>query len=274
MSRKSTFAGASAVVTGGASGLGLELAKSLLHRGASVAVLDIDKPALQRSTVELQQISPQIVSFECDVTDGQAFELVVAKVREKLGSIHHFFNNAGIGGTLPFVQATFDQWTGIVNVNLVGTIRGTTLAFRIMKAQGYGHIINVSSIRGLLPIPGQVLYNTTQFAVTGLTQSLRYEARAYGIRLTEVCPGPIRTPIFYEPIIGDAVAADLKRIPSNALEPSVAAEKVLDGVARGRSLSFLPFKERLGYWMYRVSPKLLESTFRSIWKKGSERETK
>jgi len=155
----------------------------------------------------------------------------------------------------------------------MGVIHGTTLAFGLMKTQGYGHIINISSIAGLLPIPGQALYNTTKYAVVGLTQSLQLELRPYGIRLSVVCPGAIATSIFYKPIIGKAAEPDPKRIPTEAIGPELAAKEILSSVAKAKEIIVLPFRDRMAYWIYKAAPHLLACTFRKVNEKRRAHDT-
>ncbi len=265
-SRKS-YAASVAVVTGAASGIGLALSRELVHRGASVALLDNDVERLDRSVRALDARSGAVLGLHCDVTDRKALAEAMAKTRQALGPIHYFLNNAGVGGTLAFARATDEHWRRILDVNLLGVIHGTTTAFEIMASQGFGHIVNVSSIAGLLPIPGQALYNTTKFAVVGLSLSLYHELAAYGIHLTLVCPGPVVTPIWGKPIIGPAVPTDTWRVPTGAVEPGAAAAKILDGVAANRRLIVFPARDRRAFRLYRFAPFLLEPTFRAMARK-------
>ena len=156
-----------AVVTGGASGLGLALCEALLNRQAQVVLADIDGEAAQQQAERLQHGAAQLRAVPLDVTQLAAVKALISDVVRQFGRVDLMFNNAGIGGTLPYPQATREHWERIVQLNLWGVIHGTEAAFGQMKQQGSGQIVNTSSIADLIPFPGHVLYTTTKYAVVG-----------------------------------------------------------------------------------------------------------
>ena len=172
------------------------------------------------------------------------------------------FNNAGIaiGGEVRLCQ--IEDWDAVLNVNLHGVVNGVQAAYPVMLSQGYGHIVNTASMAGLLPMPAAVSYATTKHAVVGLSKSLRVEAAPYGVRVSVLCPGFIRTPILY----GGKYGKQLQPMPPEVqekfirqyrpMDPAVFAEKVLDALARNKALIIVPGWWRLLWWISRLSPAL------------------
>lgn len=231
-----------AIVTGGGSGIGRALATALGRRGLYVVVADVDGAAA-RSTAELVAgHGGRAEARVLDVTVPGALAGLVDDVAARHGLAYHF-NNAGVGGALPFERATPEQWDRIIALNLRSVVDGTAAAYRVMVRQGYGHIVNTASVAGLVPVPGQALYNTTKFAVVGLSSSLRTEAAPRGVRVSSVCPGNVATEIFAKPILGPP--ASRASIPADAISPEAAAAQILRGVDRNRELIVLPAPARL-----------------------------
>jgi len=240
------------IVTGAASGLGYGIAQKLLDEGATVILLDVDVSGLERFQLANSGLANRMMSKKVDVTK---FEEVVACFREVCtihGRIDYLFNNAGIGGTLPFEEATPEKWQKIINLNLYGVINGVTAVYPLMVAQKHGHIVNTSSISGLMPFPGQVLYNTTKYAVTGLSLSLMAEAKKHNISVSIVCPGMVRTRIFYKPIIGDEAPEEYVKIPKEAITVDEAVGDIFAGLARRKKIIVTPRKLEKYYRFYRL----------------------
>jgi NAD(P)-dependent dehydrogenase (short-subunit alcohol dehydrogenase family) len=244
------------VITGGASGIGRELAVRYARAGAAVLSLDFDEKAIGRLKGEDNASQLTITHERVDVTDEPVFRESAERFAERNRGIDLFINNAGIGGTLPFADATYRHWEKIVKLNLWGTIHGTTIAFGIMKGQGYGTIANVSSIAGLVPFSGQVLYNTTKFGVTGLTLSLAREAGRHGIKVCIICPGMVKTAIFFKPILGQNAAYDEKRVPPDAVPVERAVKIIMKGLDKNRKIIVFPFSMKLAFFLHRLRPGL------------------
>ncbi|WP_018608337.1 SDR family NAD(P)-dependent oxidoreductase [Uliginosibacterium gangwonense] len=251
----SHYADRVAVVTGAASGIGLALAKSLHGLGAKVVMADFDPDALAKVLAGLGSDTSRSLALEVDVSNAAAVQAMVAEVRRYFGRIDFLFNNAGIGGTLPIGQATLAHWRKIVDVNLWGVIHGVDAVLPLMREQGNGHIINTSSISGIVPFPGQVLYNTTKFGVVGLSLSLRNELAAEGIRVSCINPGLVATAIFGVPILGERINA---APPPGAIAVEDAAWQILDGVRRNRALIVFPAAVRWIYRLFRFFPGFTE----------------
>lgn len=263
------FAGRVAIVTGGASGMGLALCRRLVDGRAAVLVADVDGVAARERAAELGAGGGRVSAATVDVTDRRQVEDLVGGVVARWGRLDLMFNNAGIGGTLAFHRAGPEHWERIVAVNLWGVAHGTVAAYRHMAARGCGHIVNTASISGLVPWPGQVLYNTTKFGVVGLSTTLRPEAARHGVRVSVVCPGLVDTAIFGVPILGPVDRGAVA--PAGAIPADRAASEILAGVARNRAVIVFPARDRRWWRIQRHAPGLAASRVERWYRRGRGR---
>ena len=276
------FDGAVAIMTGGASGIGRALSEALGRRGASVVLADRQVALAQEVADGIQERGGQASAVELDVTDFAAVDQLVRATAQDQGRLDYMFNNAGIaiGGEVRLCQ--IEDWDSVLNVNLHGVVNGVQAAYPVMLSQGCGHIVNTASMAGLLPMPAAVSYATTKHAVVGLSKSLRVEAASYGVRVSVLCPGFIRTPILH----GGKYGKNLQPVPQEAqekfirqyrpMDPALFAEKVLDALARNKALIIVPGWWRLFWWLSRLSPalefSLAQRSYRSA-RKAMQSET-
>jgi NAD(P)-dependent dehydrogenase (short-subunit alcohol dehydrogenase family) len=183
-----------ALITGGASGIGLATARRLLDAGWKVAVADRDENTLGAARKELGT-GKKTHFAPLDVTDETAVEAVVAKAAETLGGLDGVVNSAGIAADIPALDTPVDLFRKILDVNVVGTFIVARAAARIMKDNGGGGIVNLASIAGLRGSKGRSAYGTSKGAVVVLTQVLANDLARYGIRVNAVAPGPVDTPM-------------------------------------------------------------------------------
>ena len=255
------FTGRVCVVTGAASGIGFAVSAALLDRGAVVVLSDRDAGRLVTAADELRAHAGRVHTAEVDVTDQQQVQRLIDDAASRHGSLDFLFNNAGIGGTLPIADATLEHWRRIVDLNLWGVIYGVHAALPIMRRQGSGHIVNTASLAGLVPFPYQSLYCTTKFGVVGMSECLRYELAAEGIRVSVACPGNVVSRIFGTPILGEAVDA---KPPEDAIPAEEAARIILDGASRGEGIIAFPDKPRELWRTYAASPEKVESYLQDL----------
>ena len=243
-----------ALITGGGSGIGLALGRLLNSRGVRVILADVDEGALARAARD-----DGLEGVRLDVTDAAAVKAAVEGAAERLGALDYLFNNAGVGGSKDLREATLEQWRRIVELNLMGVVHGVSAAYPLMIRQGRGHIVNTASISGLIPWPGQTLYNTTKYAVVGLSHSLRLEAARFGVRVSVVCPAAVQSAIWGVSILGerDPTAAP----PEGAVPAETAAEIIWRGVRANRETIVLPRFAAVWAGLYRVHPGLLRGVF-------------
>src|SRR5215470_15220941 len=186
------FKGKRAFITGGASGIGLAIAREFLDAGAEVAIADIRKDALDKAVVILAG-GKKLQALQLDVTDRAAF----ARVADEVGKVHLLVSNAGIFLGGPTQDATFDDWDFCLGVNLGGTVNCVRTFVPRMIAQGEGgHIVLTSSINGLFASGGVGPYTASKFATTAIGECLRMNLAPHGISVSILCPGPVATGLF------------------------------------------------------------------------------
>ena len=190
------LAGKTAFITGGANGIGLAMAKAFLAEGMNVAIADVDAAALAEAEAALHGSNVEVRAYVLDVTDRAQYAAVADQVEADLGPVHLVCNNAGVyrGGGMDSV--TYEDWDWVMGVNVGGVINGVQNWIRRLKAHGQGgHIVNTASMSGMLASPGLGVYNTSKFAVVGLSEALREDLAESGIGVSVLCPGMVQTRI-------------------------------------------------------------------------------
>jgi NAD(P)-dependent dehydrogenase (short-subunit alcohol dehydrogenase family) len=263
----SIWRGASALVTGAASGIGLALSEALVARGARVWLSDVDGDAAMAAADRLGERAAGAV---LDVRDAVAFGALAARIAEEHGRLDHLFNNAGIGIAGEVHEQPLELWDRIVDVNVRGVMHGITAAYPIMVAQRGGHIVNTASLAGLAPVPLLTAYSMTKHAVVGLSASLRLEAERYGVGVHALCPAAIETPLLDtkgpEDLARPGWVPDIRRYLTRLAGPpypvAKLAEAALRGVERDRGVIVVPMFGRLGVLLHRIAPGLFAARVR------------
>jgi NAD(P)-dependent dehydrogenase (short-subunit alcohol dehydrogenase family) len=233
------FDGKTCIVTGGTSGIGLAISEALLKRGAVVYMVGIPEESVKAASEKLSGYEHARFAV-VDVTRYDDVQGIVDRAVEETGSLDYMFNNAGMGATVPFENVTLENWKTVIDLNLWGIIHGVHAAFHVMLKQGSGHIVNTSSIAGVNPPPYQALYCATKYAVTGMTESLRYEHAYRGIAFSTLCPYNVATPIFKD------------TPPEDSISPEEAAGYILDGVERKEGIIVFPETTKELYLSHRA----------------------
>jgi NAD(P)-dependent dehydrogenase (short-subunit alcohol dehydrogenase family) len=186
------------VITGAGSGMGREMALIAARQGALIAVSDWNEHGLAE-TVDLLKAAGarELRSDVVDVSDRAAVAALAAAVVEQFGRVNMLVNNAGVTVTGDFEEMSYDDFDWIVGVNFMGVINGTKEFLPHLIASGDGHVVNISSLFGLVSMPGQTAYNATKYAVRGFTEALREEMLVNGhpVGVTCVHPGGVKTGI-------------------------------------------------------------------------------
>ena len=185
------------MVTGAGSGIGQALAIELGRSGAKLAISDVDTEGLAATEERLTAIGAPVKADRLDVTEREAFELYADAVNEHYGTVNQIYNNAGISFMGSVEASQFKDIERVMDVDYWGVVDGTKVFLPHLIASGDGHVINVSSVFGLLAVPGQGAYNAAKFAVRGFTEALRQEMIVAGhpVKVTCVHPGGIKTAI-------------------------------------------------------------------------------
>jgi NAD(P)-dependent dehydrogenase (short-subunit alcohol dehydrogenase family) len=187
--------GKTAFVTGGASGIGLGIAKALLGAGMNVVIADIRDDHLDAAKAELG--SPErVLGIKLDVTNRDQFAAAADAAEARFGKVHILCNNAGVAVVGPTELATFADWDWVMGVNLGGTINGiVTLLPRILAHGEGGHIVNTASMSALVPVGGTTIYSAGKAAVTAMMECMRPELEARGVICSAFCPGAVQSNI-------------------------------------------------------------------------------
>lgn len=189
------LAGKTAFVTGGASGIGLGIAKALLGAGMNVAIADIRQDHLDSAVAELSG-GDKVLALRLDVTDRAAFARAADAAEARFGRIHLLCNNAGVAVVGPTELATYADWDWVMGVNLGGVINGiTTILPRILAHGEGGHIVNTSSMSGMVPVGGTTIYSTAKAAVLTMMETMRPELEPRGVICSAFCPGAVQSNI-------------------------------------------------------------------------------
>jgi len=226
---KEYYEGKVAVVTGGASGIGLALAETILSCEAMQVVLaDFNDENLRRETERLNKSYPgKARGIHCNVTKEEDVQEMIRKAAEFGGRIDILINNAGAGLGGFFEKLTNDDWEKAFSLNFYGALYGIRAVLPIMRKQGGGHIVDIISGIAFSPMAQQAMYSATKAALNGLTLALRYELWDENIRVTSATPGTTATPIWK---VGGVEP------PPDAQSPEQSARTILAGVAKNERL--------------------------------------
>ena len=227
--------GQSAVITGGAQGIGFAVAKRLLASGAAVSLWDLSTDGLERARTELGG-SVRIV--QVDITDPENVVSAHAETEAALGPVSIVVNSAGIAGpNAPLADYALSDWRAVIEVNLNGTFHVNRAVVPSMIAQGYGRIVNIASVAGKEGNPNASAYSASKAGVIGLTKSLGKELAGYDIAVNCVTPAAARTPIFAQ-MSEEHIGYMLSKIPrARFLEVDEAAAMIAWLVSRENSFT-------------------------------------
>lgn len=249
------FQDAVVLVTGGAQGLGKALCEELGRRGAVVVVTDVREEEARAVAEGIVKVGGRALAAALDVRDPMAFERLLDETISTHGRLDYLFNNAGLAATGEARDLGLDVWRKVLDVNLWGVIHGATAAYSRMVRQGRGHIVNISSLAGLVGMALGTPYATSKSGVVGFSLTLRSEGQDLGVQVTAVCPAFIRTRIFDNgTYVGTTKEGLLALIPFKFVDVDVAARAVLRGVERNKALVVFPFYARVLSWLARLSP--------------------
>lgn len=252
------FAGKITIVTGGAAGIGRALSLELARRKAFVIVAGHRLERVEKTVAEILAQGGRACAARVDVSSAKDVQDVVDNTIAEHKRLDYIFNNAGISVAGEMRDLTLKHWKEVIDVNLMGVVHGTHYAYRAMINQGFGHIVNISSLGGLVPFPVKAPYSTTKHAVMGLSTTLRAEAAGLGVKVSVACPGLVATNIWNKTkILKVSNQEMLNIIKLKMLGADSAARLILKGVAKNKGIITFPFHARLAWWLYRLWPPLL-----------------
>ena len=190
--------GKTAVVTGGASGMGNAMARRFAREGMKIVLVDVEADALSAAAAALEADGAEVLAQQVDVSDAAAMDALADATLERFGGVHIVCNNAGVGSGGPMWELTTEDWEFCLRPNLWGVIHGVRVFTKHMIAQNEGHIVNTASMAGLVTVPGMGPYNVTKHGVVTLSESLYHELADLGsaVGVSVLCPGHVNTRIW------------------------------------------------------------------------------
>jgi NAD(P)-dependent dehydrogenase (short-subunit alcohol dehydrogenase family) len=251
------------IVTGGGMGLGQALCEELARHEAKVVIADINGDAANQVAERLQQSGWQAHAVHVDVANEADVARLVERTVAAYGHLDYLFNNAGIAIGGDARDLSVEQWRRVLDVNLLGVVYGTISAYQVMVQQGHGHIVNISSLSGLIPQPGNAPYCTSKHGIVGLSLSLRFEGADLGVKVSAVCPGDMKTSIYQNMVVMNMPREQIIRVSrrSHYLMPQMsaqdAARTILRGVVRNQALIVFPTAVQLIWHLYHWFPHLI-----------------
>lgn len=259
------FSNKVAAITGAGSGIGRQLALELAERGAELALSDVNEAGLAETVASCREAgAPRVSEARVDVADRAAVEAWADAVVAEHGRANLIFNNAGVALASTLEAVSYEDFEWIMNINFWGVVHGTKAFLPHLRAAGEGHIVNTSSVFGLISVPGQGTYNATKFAVRGFTEALRQELDMGGGGVSATCvhPGGIKTNIARDARFDasmDALAGGEGKGKASfeklfITEARTAAKAILRGVRRNQRRVLVGPDARVIDWMQRTLP--------------------
>ncbi|QQZ08264.1 3-hydroxybutyrate dehydrogenase [Heyndrickxia vini] len=225
-----TLDGKVAFITGAASGIGLEIAKAFAVEGAKVVISDINQEKSEDAIKFFQQKGYEATALSCDVTNEQEFKTAIHKTVQSFGRLDILVNNAGLQHVSPIEEFPTEKFELLIKIMLTAPFIGIKHVFPIMKKQGFGRIINMSSINGLIGFAGKAAYNSAKHGVIGLTKVAALEGAEHGITVNSLCPGYVDTPLVQNQLKDLAKTRNVpfERVIEEVIYPLVPQKRLLD----------------------------------------------
>ena len=251
-------------ITGAGSGLGKALALRFAADGWRVAVTDVDLAAASQTLSEVLSAGGSGFADVCNVTSEESFAAIAARLQREWNGVDVLVNNAGVATKGTVAESSLEQWQWVLNINLLGCVRGARAIIPLLTAQGSGHIVNIASFAGIANPPAMASYNAAKAAVISLSETLRHELEAQGVSVSVVCPSFFKTNLIAtsrqaSPEQGDEPSPQMDRIVQRLMEKSsitadsVAAD-IFDAVREKRFLVLVNADDKRQVLLKRVSP--------------------
>lgn len=218
------------VITGSASGIGFEIGKSFAENGSKVVLTDLNAEGVEKAAEDLRQLGFDAIGLKADVTSEEDIKNMIEQANEKYGRLDVLINNAGLQHVSPIEEFPTEKFELMLKIMLTAPFIATKYAFPLMKKQGFGRIINVASINGLVGFAGKAAYNSAKHGVIGLTKVAALEAAPFGVTVNALCPGYVDTPLVRGQLqdIATTRNVDIDKVLEEVIYPLVPQKRLLD----------------------------------------------
>ncbi|QTC40666.1 3-hydroxybutyrate dehydrogenase [Bacillus sp. V3] len=218
------------VITGSASGIGYEIGKTFAENGSKVVLTDLNTEGVETAAQGLRDLGFEAIGLKADVTSEDDIKNMIEAAHEKYGRVDVLINNAGLQHVSPIEDFPTAKFELMQKIMLTAPFIATKYAFPIMKEQGFGRIINVASINGLIGFAGKAAYNSAKHGVIGLTKVAALESAAHGVTVNALCPGYVDTPLVRGQLkdISETRGVPLEKVLEEVIYPLVPQQRLLD----------------------------------------------
>jgi short-subunit dehydrogenase len=248
-----------AVVTGAASGIGRALSVALAERGCALALVDVNPAGLEETADRVRALGRKVSVHPADVAERARMERLPAEVVAEHGHVHVLVNNAGVSVSGQLVDQSLDDFAWLMGINFWGVVYGCKLFLPQLLAEDEAHIVNISSMFGLVGVPTQISYNAAKYAVRGISDALLSELADTRVRVTCVHPGGIKTNIVRASRVSSAndeaeKATMIETFERRAMPPERAAAKIVRAIERDKARLMIGAEAYLADWAKRLFP--------------------
>lgn len=260
-----------AIVTGAASGIGAALSRQLAEHGWRVALLDVDATRLEHTAQSIRSRGGSSPTYVCDVSREDSVCQTFGRIVDELGCADRVFNCAGLEINGEVLEVDDRHWQVGFEVDVAGTLLISRAAYALMREQGAGHLVNVASLAGLVPLPGLAYYSAAKHAVVAFSLALRTEARHHDIRVSVACPALVDTAMRANTAayLGRAIDATPRLRWPRPITADQCARAILRGVDRNAAVILAPAGAVWLWRFYRWSPGLFAATASLLYTRAS-----
>ena len=218
------------LVTGAGSGIGLEISKAFAEAGAKVVITDVNTKAAETAAKSLQEAGHDVIGLTLNVTDEAQVQSVFAETIKRYGRLDVLINNAGLQHVSPIEDFPTEKFELMIKIMLTAPFIAIKHAFPLMKEQGYGRIINMASINGLIGFAGKAAYNSAKHGLLGLTKVAALEGAEHGITVNALCPGYVDTPLVRNQMadLAKTRQVELEKVLEDVIYPLVPQKRLLE----------------------------------------------